>query len=63
MKELLSLSALERQTIAEGLLSSLTDEEHEDALEAEMERRWKEVVTGKVKTIPRSALKLTKRGS
>ena len=60
MNELLALPAQERQTIAEGLLTSLTTDEYDDALEAELDRRWKEVVTGKIKSIPRSSLKLTK---
>jgi len=38
MNELLALPAQERQTIAEALLTSLTTDEYEDALEAELDR-------------------------
>ncbi len=57
LKELLNLPATDRHMIAEQLYFSLSDEEQDDLLEKELDTRWKEVVSGKVKLIPRSALK------
>ena len=57
MSQLLRLPAVERHAIADQLLSTLTEEEQDDALEAELNRRSQEVRSGKVKALPLSALK------
>ncbi|MFO0812909.1 MAG: addiction module protein [Gemmatales bacterium] len=63
MSQLLRLPAVERHAIADQLLSTLTEEEQDDALEAELNRRSQEVRSGKVKALPLSALKAKKTRS
>lgn len=63
MSQLLRLPAVERHAIADQLLSTLTEEEQDDALEAELNRRSQEVRSGKVKALPLSALKTKKTRS
>ncbi|MBL8821636.1 MAG: addiction module protein [Planctomycetia bacterium] len=45
LRELLNLPAVERFRLADRLYSSLSEEDQDDALEAELDRRWKEVAS------------------
>ena len=63
MVQLLKLPPLERHAIADKLLSTLSEQEQDDALESELNRRSHEVRTGKVKSLPLSAMKLKKSRS
>jgi putative addiction module component (TIGR02574 family) len=51
-EEALKLPMADREWLAEELWNSVVGEEDDPALIAELNRRWQEIVTGKVKTIP-----------
>jgi putative addiction module component (TIGR02574 family) len=51
-EQALKLSAEERELLAQELWDSLDDEPLDPALKAELDRRWEEIQSGKVKTVP-----------
>jgi putative addiction module component (TIGR02574 family) len=51
-EQALKLSPVDRETLAQELWSSLDEEPIDPELKTELDRRWDEIVTGKVKTIP-----------
>lgn len=57
LSELLQLSEKERLMLAKELISSVPGTHPDDELWEELERRWKEVESGKVKPLPVSIWK------
>jgi hypothetical protein len=55
VSELLAMTVADRQAILEKVLKSIEPEERDDSIEAELDRRWKEVISGKVKMDTRQA--------
>jgi len=56
MDELLTLPATTRQNIVKKLIKSLSSENDDSAFNDELDRRWEEVASGKVKPQHRSVL-------
>ena len=51
-EQALKLSAEDRELLAQELWDSLDEETIDPAFKAELDRRWDEIQSGKVKTIP-----------
>ena len=51
-EQALKLSPEDREILAQELWDSLDDQPLDPELKAELDRRWEEIVSGKVKTIP-----------
>jgi putative addiction module component (TIGR02574 family) len=51
-EQALKLSPDEREVLAQEIWDSLDEEPLDPALKAELDRRWEEIQSGKVKTIP-----------
>jgi putative addiction module component (TIGR02574 family) len=66
LDQILTLPEQERSEIARELFNSLSNEvqqELDDELKSELDRRWEEMESGQVKTIPWSEAKLRLRNS